>query len=61
MNPRKTAETPQKRIPEFKNDEEAAEFWDSNSLADYWHDTEPADDVHFALGPLRRVRERNAR
>lgn len=32
-----------KQIPEFKNYEEMAEFWDTHSLADYWEQTEPAE------------------
>ena len=32
-----------KKIPEFKNYEEMAAFWDSHSLADYWDQTEPAE------------------
>jgi hypothetical protein len=31
-----------KRIPKFKNDSEAADFWETHSLADYWEQTEPA-------------------
>jgi len=32
-----------KRIPEFKNYAEIADFWDTHSLADYWDQTEPAE------------------
>lgn len=32
-----------KQIPDFKSDKEAAEFWDTHSLADYWDQTEPAE------------------
>ena len=49
---------PKKTIPDFKNDEEAAEFWDTHSLLDYWDQTEPADDVTFApnaLQPMKQV------
>lgn len=42
-----------KTIPHFKNDEEAAEFWDTHSLLDYWDETEPADDVTFAPNALK--------
>jgi len=31
-----------KRIPEFHNYEEMANFWDTHSLADYWEQTEQA-------------------
>ena len=31
-----------KQIPAFNSYEEMAEFWDTNSLADYWDQTEPA-------------------
>jgi predicted DNA binding CopG/RHH family protein len=44
---------PKKTIPQFRNDEEAAEFWDTHSLADYWDETEPADDVTFAPNALK--------
>lgn len=32
-----------KHIPEFKNYEEMAEFWDTHSLSDYWDQTETAE------------------
>ena len=32
-----------RKIPELKNYEEMAEFWDTHSLADYWDQTEPAE------------------
>ena len=32
-----------KSIPELNSYEEMAEFWDTQSLADYWNDTEPAE------------------
>ena len=39
-------------IPEFKSEEEMAEFWDTHSIADYWEDLEevellwdPAEDT----------------
>ena len=31
-----------KRIPKFRSYSEAADFWDTHSLADYWEQTEPA-------------------
>jgi predicted DNA binding CopG/RHH family protein len=45
-----------KKIPHFKSDEEAAEFWDSHSLADYWDELEPADDVSFEGVRIVRLR-----
>jgi predicted DNA binding CopG/RHH family protein len=44
---------PKKRIPAFSNDEEAAEFWDTHSFADYIDDTERVDDVTFAPNCLK--------
>jgi len=44
-----------KRIPHFETDEEAAEFWDTHSFADYIDDTEPADDVVFVMRPLKQI------
>ncbi len=43
---------PKKRLPEFKTEEEAAEFWDTHSLADYWDQMEPVQ-VTFAPGALK--------
>jgi hypothetical protein len=31
-----------KRIPEFRSYSQAARFWDTHSLADYWDQTQPA-------------------
>lgn len=42
-----------KKIPEFSNYEEMAEFWDSHDLADYWGQTEPAE---FEISPQARRR-----
>ena len=42
-----------KTIPELKNYEEIAEFWDAHSLADYWDQTEPAD-FEIAANARRR-------
>ena len=42
-----------KKIPEMKNYEQIAEFWDSHSLADYWDQTEPAE---FEISPEARRR-----
>lgn len=33
------------KIPEFKNIQETAKFWDTHSSADYWQDMEPCDDT----------------
>jgi len=46
---------PKKTIPVLASDEEAAEFWDTHSLADYLHDTEPVDDVRFVRQPLKQI------
>lgn len=32
-------------IPDFKNIEEEAEFWDTHSVAPYWHDWKPVKVV----------------
>ncbi len=42
-----------KRIPEFKNDEETGVFWDTHDLADYWEETESAE---FEISPTARRR-----
>jgi predicted DNA binding CopG/RHH family protein len=34
---------PRKRIPDFRTDEEAAEFWDTHDSTEYEHDTEPVE------------------
>jgi len=41
-----------KRLPEFKTEEEAAEFWDTHSFADYWDQMEPVE-VTFAPDCLK--------
>ncbi len=48
-----------KRVPHFKNSEEAANFWDTHSLTDYIHEFEEVDEV-FVLSPAlaKRIRER---
>ena len=43
------------KIPEFKTDEEGAEFWDSHDFMDYIGDTEPETDLYFTLKPLKQV------
>ncbi len=35
------------KIPAFKSREEEAEFWDTHSFADYWHEWKPIK-VSFA-------------
>jgi len=42
-----------KKIPEFNNYKEMAEFRDINSLADYWEQTEHAE---FEISPKARRR-----
>jgi hypothetical protein len=42
-----------KKIPEFENYEEMAEFWDTHDLTDYWEQTEPAE---FEISPQARRR-----
>ena len=42
-----------KKIPEMSSYEEISEFWDSNSLGDYWEQTE---DAAFEIDPLARQR-----
>ncbi|MBI3292209.1 MAG: hypothetical protein HYZ73_05315 [Elusimicrobia bacterium] len=48
-----------KKLPHFKNSEEAATFWDTHGLKDYIHDLKPVDDM-FVLSPVlaQRIRER---
>lgn len=31
------------RIPDFKNREEEAEFWDTHDFTDYWDETRPVE------------------
>jgi len=33
------------KLPEFRSEEEAAEFFDTHDLADYWDDMIPVEDV----------------
>ena len=46
---------PKRAIPDFQTDEEAAEFWDTHSFADYVQDTEPAEDVRFPRPKLKQI------
>ncbi len=41
----------QRRIPDFKNREEEAEFWDTHDITDYLHELKPVQ-VTVAEGPL---------
>ena len=43
-----------KRIPKFKTDEEAAKFWGTHSLQDYYRDTKQAA-IKFVKRPKRTV------
>jgi len=36
-----------KRIPQFKSDEECAQFWETHSIVDYMDEFEEADDIIF--------------
>jgi len=42
------------KIPNFKSDEEVAEFWDTHSLTDFEDELEEAKDVVF-VRPHRQV------
>jgi predicted DNA binding CopG/RHH family protein len=42
------------KIPHFKSDQEAADFWDTHSLADFAEDLERAKDVVF-VKPQRQI------
>ncbi len=44
-----TTERAKSRIPRFKSVEEAAEFWDTHSLADYEDELEEVPDVQFVV------------
>lgn len=37
------------KLPEFENDQEAYEFFESHSIADYWEEMEPVEDVRIGL------------
>ena len=43
------------KLPEFKNDAEMAEFWDTHSFADYESEFDVADDVKFVRPPKEVV------
>ena len=42
-----TKTKPKRRIPDFKSDKEAAEFWDTHDLEDYADELVEAKDVCF--------------
>ena len=42
-----------KKIPEMTSYAQAADFWDTHSLADYWDETEPAE---FEIDGMARRR-----
>ncbi len=48
-----------KKLPDFKTAEDEANFWDTHSAADYWHELEPVDEL-FVLSPAlaHKIRER---
>jgi hypothetical protein len=39
--------TPKNKIPDFKAIEEAREFWETHSLADFTDDLKEANDIQF--------------
>lgn len=43
-----TQQIKKQQIPQFKNREEEAKFWDTHDIADYWHDFESVD-IDFQL------------
>ncbi|NLO74117.1 MAG: hypothetical protein GX100_08455 [candidate division WS1 bacterium] len=44
-----------KKIPKFRNLEEAARFWDTHDTSDYAEELKPADDVVLDFKPLKPV------
>ncbi len=44
------------KIPDFKSLEEAADYWDTHSFADYLEDTEPVE-IEVCLGQRRILLE----
>ncbi len=53
----KKQQPPKRSIPEFKNREEAAEWYDTHDLADYWDELKPVE-VRFSenLSELLTIR-----
>ncbi len=45
-----------KKIPDFKSLEEAADYWDTHSFADYIEDTEPVE-IEICLGTRKILLE----
>ncbi|MDO9289624.1 MAG: CopG family antitoxin [Thermodesulfovibrionales bacterium] len=43
-----------KKIPKFKTDKEAAEFWETHSFEDYYKDTKEAE-IRFIKKPKKTV------
>lgn len=41
------------KIPEFKNDQEEAEFWDTHSVTDYLDDLKPVDITFIEARPRK--------
>lgn len=37
------------KLPELKTDAEAAEFFDTHTVADYWYEMEPVEEVTINL------------
>jgi predicted DNA binding CopG/RHH family protein len=37
------------KLPEFKTDQEAYEFFEEHSVADYWEEMEPVEDVRIDI------------
>lgn len=50
----------EKALPDFKNEREEAEFWDTHSMADYWDQLEP-EEVKIELAPelAAKIKERS--
>ena len=48
-----------KKLPRFRSDEEAAHFFETHSVADYWDQMGDVDEViELAPALVRRIRER---
>ena len=44
------------KLPEFKSDREAYEFFETHSVADYWEEMEPVEDMRIDIPrPPRRL------
>jgi len=44
------------RLPDFNTDEEAASFFDTHSVADYWEEMEPVEEISISLPrPQKRL------